>query len=252
MVLSKPAPVANHTLTNGLRVLERIAAECRAFSVAELSEALALPKSHVHRLLRTLLEAGYVTQSADTRKYRSDFRLLALAGPFAEAMPLRVQGGPVLRALAESTRSDAYLGVLHRGAPLVIMGDRYLGRTPAHTVAWMHLSRHASAFGKLFLALKRLPVAALELQPITAATITTLRELNTELAMIRRQGYAVNRRENGDIFSFAAPVKPPAGELLGAVGLAVSPALVECHGEDYFVHRVVESARTLSGLPLEP
>jgi DNA-binding IclR family transcriptional regulator len=245
-------PLANRTLVNGLRLLERIAAECRAFSVAELSEALELPKSHVHRLLRTLVQAGYVMQSADTRKYRSDYRLLALAGPFAGAIPLRVYGGPVLRMLAESTRSDAFLAVLHLEAPLIIMNDYYRGRISAHTLAWMRLSRHASAFGKLFLAIKRLPVEAVELQRFTPATITTLRDLNAELALIRQRGYAVNRRENGEIFSFAAPVRSSMGELLGAIGLAVAPALLERQGEEYFINHLLESARTLSAQPLEP
>lgn len=253
MIPSSTGPVSNHTLINGLRVLETIAGECRAFSIAELSEALALPKSHIHRLLRTLLEAGYVSQSADTRKYRSDYRLLALAGPFAEVIPLRVQGWPVLRALAEATESNAYLAVVHREAPLLIMSENHHTRLPTHRVEWMHLSRHASAFGKLFLALKRLPIAAAELKRITPATITTLHELNSELATIRRQGYSVNRRENGDGFSFAAPVHLSTGELVGAVGLAVAPALVDHHGEDHFTQRLLESARVLSAaLPPEP
>ena len=241
------APAANHTLVNGLRVLEAVSAECREFSVAELSVGLGLPKSHVHRLLRTLVESGYVAQSADTHKYRSDFRLLALAGPMAEAMPLRVQGGPVLRALAQVTRSDAYLAVLHAGAPLIVMSDCYRGRASAHALGvGMRLSRHASAFGKLFLAVKRLPVKAEELKRLTPATITTVRGLNEELAAIRRQGFSVNRAENGAIFSFAAPVQAVTGELLGAVGLAVEPALAARMGEEALVTRVVEAAAALS------
>lgn len=241
------APAANHTLVNGLRVLEAVSAGCRAFSVAELSAGLELPKSHVHRLLRTLVESGYVAQSADTHKYRADFRLLALAGPMAEAMPLRVQGGPVLRELAQATRSDAYLAVLHQGAPLIVMSDCYRGRASAHALGvGMRLSRHASAFGKLFLALKRLPVKAEELKRLTPATITTVRGLNEELVAIRRQGFSVNRAENGAIFSFAAPVHAPTGELLGAVGLAVELAAVTRLGEESFIKRAVAAAEGLS------
>jgi len=249
----RPTSAANHTLVNGLRLLELVGAECRQFSVSELATSLGLPKSHVHRLLRTLLEAGYVAQSADTRKYRSDFRLLALAAPFAEHMPLRIHGGPVLRALSERVRSGAYLAVPHRGAPLIVMSDRYRGRPPAHSLGvGERLSRHASAFGKLFLALQRLPVEEGELRRITPATITTLRELRAELAAIRRQGYSINRRENGAVFSFAAPVEAPTGELLGAVGVAVEPAQVESRGEAFFIQCVVKAAGELSALPLGP
>ncbi|MDF3059641.1 MAG: transcriptional regulator [Rariglobus sp.] len=243
---------ANHTLVNGLRLLERIAAGSGDFSVSELAAALSLPKSHVHRLLRTLLEAGYVEQSADTRKYRSDYRLLALAGPFAERLPLRVHGGPVLRGLSEAAQGSSYLAVLHQEAPLVIMSDPYRGLRPAHTLGvGERLVRHATAFGKLFLALKRLPVEAGELTRLTPCTITTLRELRTELAAIRRQGYSVNRCEHTrELYSFAAPVVDATGVLAGAVGLAIPAPVVIRRGEAHFIRLVVRAAEDLSRQPL--
>lgn len=245
-------PAANHTLVNGLRLLELIAAGPADFSVSELSKTLGLPKSHAHRLLRTLLDAGYVTQSADTRKYRSDFRLLALAGPFAERLPLRVHGGPVLRELSEAAQCSSYLAVLHQGAPLVVMSDLYRGVQPPHALGvGIRLERHASAFGKLFLALKRLPFEAAELRRFTPNTLTTVRELRAELAVIRRQGYSVNRCENSEaVFSFAAPVYNSTAVLAGAVGLAVPLALVNRRGEEPFIALVLKAAATLSEKPL--
>jgi IclR family transcriptional regulator, KDG regulon repressor len=246
---TRPRPTAlNHTLTNGLRVLECVARTHREFSVSELSGALGLPKSHVHRLLRTLVDAGYVAQSPDTRKYRSDYHVLALAGPFADNLPLRVHGGPVLRALSGSARGSSYLAVLHQDAPLLIMSDLYRGKKAAHSLGLgSRLPRHASAFGKLFLALKRLPIEAGELKRLTPYTITTLRDLREELETIRRQGYSVNRRENSeDRFSFAAPAYGATGELLGGVGVAVTPDLVAARGEEAFIRLVVDAAKTLS------
>jgi DNA-binding IclR family transcriptional regulator len=252
MASRTPQPAPNHTLTNGLRVLERVARTHREFAVSELAADLSLPRSHVHRLLRTLVDAGYLTQSADTRKYRSDFHVLALAGPFAENLPLRIHGGPVLRTLSGNARSSSYLAVPHQDAPLIIMSDLYRGKKAAHHLGLGdRLPRHASAFGKLFLALKRLVVEAAELKRLTPYTITTLRALREELETIRRQGYSVNRREHSEAqFSFAAPVYGPTGELLGGVGVAVAAALVEARGEDYFIRLVVEAAATLSARPL--
>lgn len=245
-------PAPNHTLTNGLRVLERVARTHRDFSVSELAADLALPRSHVHRLLRTLVDAGYLAQSADTRKYRSDYHVLALAGPFAENLPLRVHGGPVLRALSGNARGSSYLAVAHQDAPLIIMSDFYRGKKAAHHLGLGdRLPRHASAFGKLFLALMRLPVEAAELKRRTPYTITTLRALREELEAIRRQGYSVNRRENNESqLSFAAPVYGPAGELLGGVGVAVPAGLVESRGEEHFIRLVVDAAAALSARPL--
>lgn len=252
MPSSKQTTPLNHTLINGLRVLGHVARTHRGFTVSELAATLGLPKSHVHRLLRTLVDAGYVTQSPDTRKYRSDYHVLALAGPFAENLPLRVHGGPVLRTLSGATRSGAYLAVPHQGAPLIIMTDLYRGKKAAHHIGLGdRLSRHASAFGKLFLALKRLPIEAGELRRLTPFTITTMRAMREELETIRRQGYSVNRRENGEgQYSFAAPVYGEVGELLGGVGVAVSCESVEARGEEFFVKLVINAAKTLSACSL--
>jgi IclR family transcriptional regulator, KDG regulon repressor len=246
-------PAPNHTLTNGLRVLECIARTHRDFSVSELAAELGLPRSHVHRLLRTLVDAGYLAQSVDTRKYRSDFHVLALAGPFAENLPLRIHGGPVLRTLSGNARSSSYLAVTYLDGPLIIMSDFYRGKKAAHHLGLgARLVRHASAFGKLFLALKRIPVEAAELTRITPYTITTLRGLREELAVIRRQGYSVNRRENSEsLFSFAAPVFGPTGDLLGGIGIAVAADLVVERGEEPFIRLVVDAAATLSASLLD-
>jgi IclR family transcriptional regulator, KDG regulon repressor len=238
----------NQTLTNGLRVLECVARTHRDFSVSELAADLKLPRSHIHRLLRTLVDAGYLTQSADTRKYRSDFHVLALAGPFAENLPLRVHGGPVLRTLSGNVRAASYIAVSHQGRPLIVMSDFYRGAKGAHYLGLgERLPRHASAFGKLFLALQRLPVEASELKRLTSATITTLRALREELDTIRRQGYSVNRCENSEgLYSFAAPVYGPTGELLGGVGFALAADLVVECGEAHYTKLVTEAAAALA------
>ncbi len=243
--MSKPV-VPNHTLVNGLRVLERLASGTGVCSVSALAAELGLPKSHAHRLLRTLLDAGYVTQSPDTHEYRSDYRLLALAGPFAESMPLRVQGGPVLRTLSEITRGGAYLAVVHRGEPLIIMSDLYRGQPSVHALGLgERLSRHASAFGKLFLALNRLAYQDDELIRLTAATITSRHALDEELVEIRRRGYSVNRGENGPVHSFAAPIRAATGELLGGIGIAIDPSSVVRKGEAHFIELVLSAAEQL-------
>jgi Transcriptional regulator len=238
----------NNTLRNGLRVLERIAGTHRDFAVSELAAALELPRSHVHRLLRTLVEAGYVLQSRDTRKYRSDHRILALAGPFADNHPLRIHGGPVLRSLSGAARAAAYLAVCHQGAPLIVMSDYFGGaKKPSHLGLGERLPRHASAFGKLFLALQRLDIPASELERRTPFTITTLRELREETEKIRRQGYSVSRGENTEAFySFAAPVHGRAGELLGAIGLARKASAVDPREEKRLVGLVLKAADSLA------
>lgn len=239
---------ANRTLSNGLRLLEVLASEYREFSIAELGAGLGLPKSHVHRLLQTLVEAGLVLQSPGTRRYRVGFRLLELAGSLAEQMPLRRQGRPVLRNLTEAAKNSSYLIVPDGNSPLVMMTDVYKGRKRSGSLGLgERLSPHASAAGKLFLAYNRIPFPRTPLERISRRTITNSRLLRQELRGIRDRGYSVNREENTiGLFSFAAPVFAGPEGPVAAVGLAVPGVVIGERGEAEFIQLVLDAAETLA------
>ena len=60
----------NNTLYNGFKLLDFLAVSAELVSVKELAEHFQLPNSHICRLLKTLVETGYVEQDPATRKYR--------------------------------------------------------------------------------------------------------------------------------------------------------------------------------------
>lgn len=242
-------PTANHTLANGLKLLQRLASEYREFSIAELAREFDRPKSHVHRLLQTLVESGLVVHSPETRRYRVGYRLLALAGTMADQMPLRRLGRPVLRTLSEAARNSSYLIVPDGDAPLVIMSDHQGGRHRNGSLGLgQRLQAHASASGKLFLAYRLIQPPARPFTRLTGRTITSEEEFAAELKRIRRNGYSVNRAENNEVtYSFAAPVFS-VGEPIAAVGLAAARPLVEERGEAEFIQFAVDAAETLSNL----
>ena len=47
--------IMNNTLQNGFRLLEHLSLTAQEHSVTELTEVFALPKSHICRLLKTLI-----------------------------------------------------------------------------------------------------------------------------------------------------------------------------------------------------
>lgn len=247
-----PESGANHTLANGLKLLEHLAAEYREFSVAELAQHFERPRSHIHRLLQTLVESGLVLRSEDTRKYIVGYRLLALAGAVADQMPLRRHGRPVLHALSEASRNPSYLIVPDGNEPLVVMSNPYRGRQRSGSLGLGNrLSPYASASGKLFLAYNRIPLPEKPMAKFNRRTITETASLRAEIKQIRSQGYSVNRAENNELlYSFAAPVFSQFQELIAAVGLAVSRPLVEERGEAEFIQHTVDAAETLSSQKL--
>src|SRR5690349_24819833 len=100
------------TLLKGLSVLERVAMSEEPRGVTELAEELPLTKSNVHRILKTLEAAGYLTRDETTRRYKLTLKLWELGLSVVSKMDLRVQASPWLKGLSETTRETVHLSVL--------------------------------------------------------------------------------------------------------------------------------------------
>lgn len=177
--------------------------------VGELSEGLGLPAPTIHRLLRTLIQRGYVMQ-LPSRRYSLGPGLIRLG----EAATHRLSSWamPALRRLGEATGETANLAVLD--------GDlaAYVAQVPSkhHMRMFTEVGRrvlpHAAGVGKALLS--QLPdedvraiVERTGMPGYTPTTLTTPPELLTELAGIRRRGYAVDEGEQEmGVRCFAVPI----------------------------------------------
>ncbi|HTL51762.1 MAG TPA: IclR family transcriptional regulator [Planctomycetota bacterium] len=238
----------NNTLNNGFRLLETMARNPKPWSVAELAVTLDLPKSHVHRLLTSLVELGYLERPAQSRAYQVDVKLFELASALAAEHPLRRLSGTALRRLADQSRGSAYLIVWHDGAPLVLAVDHFGGRRPGTVLeVGKRLDRHSTASGKLFLAMLGLDPTAPELTSRTEYTIVDREQFTQELATIRATQVSISRGEAGSgIFAFAVPVYDREEKIVAAVGLVVETPRVKTTGEAIWVGHCAEAARNLS------
>ena len=96
----------NNTLQNGFKVLEYLAQRGDSCSVKEIAEHFDLPNSHACRLLKTLLETGYVEQPAGSRKYRIGLRILCLSNARLKNLRLRRVGHGILRQLCQNLQLE--------------------------------------------------------------------------------------------------------------------------------------------------
>ncbi|MGH7145317.1 MAG: IclR family transcriptional regulator [Planctomycetota bacterium] len=243
----------NNTLKNGFRLLETMARQPRPWSVAELAAHLALPRSHVHRLLTTLVELGYLTRprgsqaARGARRYQVDVKLFELAGALAAEQPLRRMSGAVLRRLADQTRGSAYLIVWHDEAPLILAADHFGGRRTGEAFdVGKRLDRYTTASGRLFLALRMTP-GDLETLLVGGtrgelpAKIDAER-LRGDLATIRATSFA----EILNPAAWALPVYDRDEQLIAAIGLVVSVERRAAEGAGPFIRAAAEAARQLS------
>lgn len=82
-----------------------------SWTLAELADDLALPKSTVHRLLATLKAFGFVRQDHRDAPYRLGYRVWSMAQRGRDHDALAALALPFLSGLAERTRETAFLTV---------------------------------------------------------------------------------------------------------------------------------------------
>lgn len=178
-------------------LLEIMADAGGVLGLSQLSSRSGLPLPTIHRLLRTLVELGYVRQEP-SREYALGPRLVHL-GESANLL-LNRWAAPLLESIVDKLGESANLALFE--------GDQvtYVAQAPGrHSMrmftevggrAWAH----SSAVGKAMLArMPRVQVEALirrtGMPRQTAHTITTSASLMAELDQINVSGYATDEEE---------------------------------------------------------
>lgn len=102
-------------------VLMAIAAQPAGRSLAELGPLLNVPKTSLHRLLRTLERGGYVTNAGGAyRLGPTSFRLASLIGRAAPSSSFPACARPILERLAEASAETVMLGVVSGPEPEIL------------------------------------------------------------------------------------------------------------------------------------
>lgn len=202
-----------------LAVLESAADD---LGVTALASASGLSVSTTHRLVRALASAGLVAQDRATERYHLGAGLVAL-GRRAEARLGLDRWHAELRHLADETGESVSLGTRigndvliadHVPSAQALRFDAGIGR---------RVPIHASAMGKMLLALAEDPaaeVAALGmLRRFTERTLTDPALLLTELEAIRRRGWSLNDGERDPGVRAVAVAIPRTGAAPAAMAV---------------------------------
>jgi IclR family acetate operon transcriptional repressor len=209
-------------------VLMAVAARSGGIAMAELGQHLKLPKTSLHRLLRTLEHGGFVVRSEGLyRPGPESFRLAAALGQAAPSAQFPACARPVLEALAESTgetvmlsivsdklTESIYLEVIESASPLRF-AMRPGNRRPLFAVA----------SGKAMLAFQPLEQQERYLDQVEFLefTIETTRktEMPALLRRVRETGVVYDRNGIVDGASaVASPVMDQHGQAFSAVSIA--------------------------------
>ena len=233
-------------------ILRLFRSRSRRLGVAELSNALGLPKATVHGILRTLRQVGFVDQDAATGKYMLGAGLLHLAAGHPDANELRAMTLSGADALAARSRESVRVGALQGDRVLVVHHVFRPDHSPQVLDVGSVLPLHASALGKVLAGYDPLAaqaVSRLPLQRYTERTITSRRALQATLRRLRARGWGAEIEERvGGEAAIAAPIRGTHGVTVGAIGISGPTERLCAHGEPRpdLVSHVREAARTVA------
>ena len=187
---------------------------------------VGLDKATVIRLLRTLVEAGYVTQDEITRRYRLSGRVLWLAHRVTVGLDLRSVARPHLTALRDELGETVHLGVMEDLR--VVYVDKLDAENSIQLVSAVGqtMPLHSTSLGKAMLA--ALPdgereriYARMDFLPRTDRTICDLPAFREEIRRTRGRGYSTDDRENEPFGAcVGAAIVGADGRPAGAISIA--------------------------------
>ena len=193
-------PAAEHTL----RILRYLAGRPAPVAASAIARELALPRSTVYHLLRTLALHGFVVHLREDRRWGLGTSAFELAGGYARQQPLARLGRPLVAALSDRLGESAHLAVMSGGDVLYIVEERAPRRPALVTDVGVRLPAHLTASGRAMLAaLPREQVRALypsasAFPDRTGVGPRNPRELREVLREVRTRGYATEDSEVAD------------------------------------------------------
>ncbi|WP_259678179.1 IclR family transcriptional regulator [Arthrobacter oryzae] len=226
------------------------AVEAAGLGVSRVAEIAGRDKAQVSRTLATLAEAGLVSRDPDSLLYSLGAGLYALAARTAEARMVTASA-PYLKRVSAATHETTHLCVLRGGTVLTLKSEtsnhtfRALGWEGVSVDAWgtssgrvlvsdwdtpalrnwydIHAAKIAAVRGT---GGQELSPLALESGQDAAADhapfkIETFEELLTEIAEVRRRGYAVVDEEfELGVVGVSAPVYDFKQRIIAAINVS--------------------------------
>ncbi|MFT8244889.1 IclR family transcriptional regulator [Roseomonas sp. BN140053] len=233
------------------QILEYLAKQRGGVGVTALARALGTTKSRMHRHLRTLVESGYIVQSAESEKYRIGSRLVTLGQAVAENFDLATVAREEVRALRDALGHSVVLSRAEAAGGVV------LATLPGHEAIEIAvkpgslMALHCTAQGKVTLAFAepairdRVLLSRLDMR--TPHTITSATVLREELERVRARGWATAPGESLlGVNALAAPVFEGGGHMVGAVAILGSIQFIEAEPSAEQVRHVLDTAGRIS------
>ena len=218
------------TLAKALDILQYLKenTSTEGVSISEISRALSIGKSGVHRTLDTLMAYGFVEKAgANSTSYLLGWGLFDAGNAVPKQHTLNGANYiPQLEKLCNRFSETVNMGVFNNYETVIICKIEPNIKLRTNTQVGEREPLYATALGKLFLC-DFTPEELqgyfenIEISPFAANTITTYEKMKAELAKIRHQGYALDNEEYFDgMICFAMPIKDFTGKTVSGISVS--------------------------------
>lgn len=237
------------SLGKAFHVMEVLASSEGALSLMEIVQELGFHKPTVHRILRELVELGYVSRvEKGVYQITPKLRRLALGGIDDRLTEI---ADPFLRALHDETAETANLGVL-RGTKIrylrVLESKHPLRRIvePNSTDPFYSTSLGRAITLQMSDATWDALIDRTKLIARTTETVVDINQLRKIHRRVKQDGYAVEQDQNDvGVTCIGAPIYEDEN-VIAAISLSVPSARVDQKTLQRLIKTVVQTAQRIS------
>jgi len=240
------------SLARAFALLECVARAPHGVGLSDLGRQLGLHSSTTFNLARTMVDLGYLAQSAGDKRYRIGRSLLCLAANAIDDQLLVDRAKSAMEALSRATGEASTFAVWSGQNVIALARTNGTGAFQLADRVGSVRPPHATATGHILLA--SLPVdrfeaylANADLAAFTPTTITDRDELRSEVARVRQTGHALdNGQFHEDVCCIAVPVLDFSGHTVGSMGVSGPIGRMTARARARHAMLLADAARALS------
>lgn len=198
----------------------------KEMSVTEMSRELELPVQSVHRILKSLIEHGFVTQNVKTKKYKLGLSLMKYGFLMHDSLMLRSVARPFMEQLVEKTGETVYLATRENAEGVYIDSIDSPQILKISEPIGLRLPLFIGASNRVILAYLPKKTRDVLLSAVDWAAVPSLKPLTreyieSEMDVIRAQGYAVTTGEaTSETTGIGAPLFSYENTVIGSLNCA--------------------------------
>ena len=244
--LKNPPAYAVASVDHALRLATVLQLE-GPLTVARAADRLGVARSTAHRLLQMLVYRDFAAQQAD-KSYRAGPVLELAAHSRSDTARLRAAALPVLEHLVEELQESVNVAIRIGATARFIVSVESPRALRVGNREGMVFPAHQTTAGLLLLAELDLEELAAVHGNDRAGAVEPpdLRRLGRDLALIRRQGFAVNREESErGVTAVGVPIRDAAGTALAGLSVSMPTVRYDAQRLPGLTATLHRSARTI-------